>query len=136
MAPEQARGRSAGKRADMWALGCVLYEMLTGRRAFAGEDTSETLAAVIKDDPDWGALPNEPPASIRRLLRRCLAKDPKVRLSDAAVARIEIDDAVVEPQFDTYATRARSRRKERFVWAFALLLTATAAIAAVVLILR
>ena len=136
MAPEQARGKAADKRSDLWAFGCVLFEMLSGRRAFAGEDTSETLAAVIKDDPDWGALPNETPASIRRLLRRCLAKDPKRRLSDAAVARIEIDDAFVEPQFDTSATQTRSRRKERFAWAFALLLAAAAAIAAVVLMLR
>ena len=108
MSPEQARGKPAERRADLWAFGCVLYEMLTGRRAFAGQDTTETLAAVIKDDPDWGALPNETPASIRRLLRRCLAKDPKGRLSDAAVARIEIDDAFVEPRFDTFATQTRS----------------------------
>ena len=130
MAPEQARGRSADKRADLWAFGCVLYEMLTGRRAFAGEDTSETLAAVIKDDPDWGALPNETPPSIRRLLRRCLTKDPKGRLSDAAVARIEIDEALGEPQVDTYATQTTSRRKERFAWASALLLVGAVAIVA------
>jgi Tol biopolymer transport system component len=136
MAPEQARGKAADKASDLWAFGCVLFEMLSGRRAFAGEDASETLAAVIKDDPDWGALPNETPASIRRLLRRCLAKDPKRRLSDAAVARIEIDDAFVEPQFDTSATQTGTRRKERFAWAFALLLAAAAAIAAVVLMLR
>jgi eukaryotic-like serine/threonine-protein kinase len=136
MAPEQARGRSADKRADLWGFGCVLYEMLTGRRAFAGENTSDTLAAVIKDDPDWGALPHETPTSIRRLLRRCLAKDPKGRLSDAAAARIEIEDAFVEPQFDTYARQTRSRRKERFAWAFALLLAVAAAIATVVLVRR
>ena len=131
MAPEQARGQSADKRTDLWAFGCVLYEMLTGRRAFAGQDPGETLAAVIKDEPDWGALPNETPPSIRRLLRRCLMKDPKGRLSDAAVARIEIDEALGEPQIDTYATQTTSRRKERFAWASALLLVGAVAIVAV-----
>ena len=131
MAPEQARGRPADKRCDLWAFGCVLYEMLTGRRPFAGQDTSETLAAVIKDDPDWGALPNETPPSIRRLLRRCLAKDTKGRLSDAAVARIEIDEALGEPQADTYATKTTSRRKERFAWVSAALVVGAVAIAAI-----
>src|SRR5262245_37211543 len=129
MSPEQARGKPAEKRADLWAFGCVLYEMLTGRRAFAGQDTTETLAAVIKDDPDWRALPDETPPSIRRLLRRCLTKDPKGRLSDAAVARIEIDEALGDPQVDTYATQKMSRRKERFAWASVVLLVGAAAIA-------
>src|SRR5262245_2629886 len=129
MAPEQARGRFADKRADLWAFGCVLYEMLTGRRPFVGQDTAETLAAVIKSDPDWGALPDETPPSIRRLLRRCLAKDPKGRLSDAAVARIEIDEAPGEPPVDTYANQKMSRRKERFAWASVVLLVGAAAIA-------
>jgi Tol biopolymer transport system component len=131
MAPEQARGKPADKCSDLWAFGCVLYEMLTGRRPFAGEHTSETLAAVIKDDPDWRALTDETPASIRRLLRRCLAKDPKRRLPDAAVARIEIDEAFAEPQLDTTSTEAKSRRKERFAWAVALLLVTASAVAAV-----
>ena len=93
MSPEQARGKPADKRSDIWAFGCVLYEMLIGARAFPGEDISETLAAVIKSDANFGLLPASTPDAIRRLLRRCLAKNPKNRLSDAAVARIEIDDA-------------------------------------------
>jgi Tol biopolymer transport system component len=103
--------------------------MLSGRRAFAGDDTSETLAAVIKDEPDWSALQRETPPSIRRLLRRCLAKDPRSRLSDAAVARLEIDDARVEPLPDVL-THSTSRRRERFAWASALVLIAAAAVAA------
>ena len=135
MSPEQARGKPADKRADLWAFGCVLFEMLSGRRAFAGQDTTETLAAVIKDDPDWGALPDETPPSIRRLLRRCLAKDPKGRLSDAAVARIEIDEALSGPP-DVPAVAKSSRRRERFVWATALTLTGSLAVVAIVWALR
>ncbi len=109
--------------------------MLTGRRAFAGEDTSETLAAVIKDDPDWGALPQSTPSAIRRLLRRCLAKDPKARAADASIARIEIDDALTSPDRDVFAART-SRRAERLAWVAALALVAAAGIAATVWALR
>src|SRR4030095_4290533 len=90
MSPEQAKGRTADRRSDMWAFGCVLYEMLSGTRAFAGDDVSDTLAAVVRGEPDWTALPQETPAPIWRLLRRCLAKDPKIRIADASTARIEI----------------------------------------------
>ena len=76
MAPEQARGRLVDKRADVWAFGCVLFEMLAGRRPFDGGDISEVLAGVIKSDPDWALLPVETPTAIRRLLGRCLQKDP------------------------------------------------------------
>src|ERR1700736_3735562 len=79
MSPEQAKGRAADKRSDMWAFGCVLYEMLTGKRAFAGEDVSETLAFVITKEPDWAALPPIRPP-IRTLLRRCMEKDRRRRL--------------------------------------------------------
>src|SRR5439155_4678486 len=82
MAPEQARGKAVDKRADIWAFGCVLYEMLSGRRAFAGEEISDTLAYVITKDVDWSALPADTPPHIRRLLRRCIEKDPKKRLRD------------------------------------------------------
>ncbi len=82
MSPEQARGQAIDKRTDIWAFGCVLYEMLTGVRAFAGDEVSDTLAFVITKDPAWSALPASTPASIRRLLRRCLAKDRRQRLSD------------------------------------------------------
>ncbi|MCC7010824.1 MAG: protein kinase [Acidobacteria bacterium] len=97
MAPEQARGRQADKRADIWAFGCVLFEMLTGRRAFHGETVSDTLASVLRSDPDWSALPLETPEPIRRLLRRCLVKDVQARLSDIGVARLEIADALAAP---------------------------------------
>jgi serine/threonine-protein kinase len=92
MSPEQARGRVVDRRADIWAFGVVLYEMLSGRRAFAGEDVSLTLASVLKDDVDWKALPPDLPPSIVRMLRRCLEKDPRRRLSAIGDARLELDD--------------------------------------------
>src|SRR5262245_33243367 len=92
MSPEQAKGQTVDKRSDIWAFGCVLYEMLTGKRVFSGDDVSETLAAVLRADPDWRALPADAPASIRRLLHRCLEKDRKRRLADVADARLELDD--------------------------------------------
>ena len=92
MAPEQARGKAVDKRADVWAFGCVLYEILAGQRAFGGDEVSDTLAFVITKDIDWNALPVDTPASIRRLLRRCLEKDPKRRQHDIADARIELDE--------------------------------------------
>src|SRR5262245_4891492 len=101
MSPEQAKGRPVDKRADLWAFGCVFYEMLTGSRAFEGEDVSDTLANVLKSDPDWSALPATTPAPIRTLLRRCLQKDRKRRLADAADARLEIDDALSAPVADS-----------------------------------
>jgi eukaryotic-like serine/threonine-protein kinase len=94
MAPEQAKGKPVDRRADIWAFGCVLYEMLTGRRAFKGEDITDTLTAVLRDEPDWTALPAETPAHVRVLLRRCLVKDPKQRLRDIGDARLTLQDAV------------------------------------------
>lgn len=88
MSPEQARGKRVDKRADIWAFGVLLYEMLTGRRPFDGETTSDLLAAVLKTEPNWDALPTDLPAVIRKLLRRCLEKDPKLRLRDIGEARI------------------------------------------------
>src|SRR5262245_39257232 len=92
MSPEQAKGRPADKRSDVWAFGCVLFEMLTGRRPFAGEDVAETLAQVLTKEPGWSLLPPETPPSIRRLLRRCLERDRSRRLADIADARLEIDE--------------------------------------------
>ena len=91
MSPEQARGLAVDKRTDIWAFGCVLYEMLTGRVAFAGETISDSIARILEREPDWSALPATTPAPIRRLLLRCLAKDPKKRLRDIGDVRIEID---------------------------------------------
>jgi len=86
MSPEQAKGREADKRSDLWAFGCVLYEMLTGKRAFEGEDVSDTLAAVLRGEPSWSALPAGTPPTIATLLRGCLAKDARVRVRDASTA--------------------------------------------------
>jgi len=97
MSPEQAKGREADKRSDLWAFGCVLFEMLTGKRAFEGDDVSDTLAAVLRADPDWGALPAPTPGAARVLLRRCLEKDRKRRAADAVYARLEIDAALDNP---------------------------------------
>jgi serine/threonine protein kinase/Tol biopolymer transport system component len=134
MSPEQARGKPADKRSDIWAFGCVLYEMLTGARAFPGDDLSETLAAVIKSGPDWDALSPETPGSIHRLLRRCLNKERKARLGDAASLRIEIDEAQSEPE----STRSvpRSFRKERIVWATGVALLALISALAVAAMVR
>src|SRR4030095_1852845 len=94
MSPEQAKGRPADKRSDIWAFGCVLYEMLTGVRVFDGEDVAETIAAVIRTTPDWSRLPPSTPQSIRRLLRRCLEKDRKERLPHIGAARLEVKEAL------------------------------------------
>jgi serine/threonine protein kinase len=122
MSPEQARGRTVDKRADVWAFGCVLFEMISGRRAFEGDDVTETLAAVVKSEPPWSALPATTPPSIRRLIERCLRKDPARRLRDIADAKLDIDDALSEPaapaSIDT--PRRSSGTRERWLWAAAL----------------
>lgn len=91
MSPEQARGIGVDKRTDVWAFGCVLYDMLTGRRAFDGETTTDLLAAILQREPDWSALPTTTPPAIDRLLRHCLEKDPRRRLRDIGDALPEID---------------------------------------------
>ena len=96
MSPEQAKGRPIDKRADIFAFGCVVYEMLTGKRAFDGEDVSEILARVIEREPDWSALPANTPPGIRRLLRRCLEKNVKERRRDAGDVIADIDDATTD----------------------------------------
>ena len=92
MSPEQARGLSVDKRTDIWAFGCVLYEMLTGRTVFTAETVSDHLAAILERDPDWTVLPEATPRDLRRVLRRCLAKDPTRRLQAIGDARLEIED--------------------------------------------
>ena len=94
MAPEQARGKPVDRRADIWAFGCVLYELVTGRRAFDGEDTADVLARLIEREPDWNALSAKTPADVRRLLMRCLTKDAKGRLRDIGEARFTLDEVL------------------------------------------
>jgi Tol biopolymer transport system component len=97
MSPEQARGKPVDRRTDIWAFGCVLFEMLTGRKTFDGGDTvSDAVAAILKSEPDWSAMPAETPAHIRRLLRRCLQKDPQKRLPHIGLARLEIDEGLAD----------------------------------------
>ncbi|MDA2939314.1 protein kinase, partial [Acidobacteria bacterium AH-259-A15] len=98
MSPEQAKGKSVDKRADVWALGCVLYELLTGKRAFHGETITETVAKVLESEPDWEALPENTPGNIRTLLHRCLHKDSNDRFRDIGDARIEIKHALSKPK--------------------------------------
>ena len=111
MSPEQARGRSIDRRSDVWAFGCVLYEMLTARPAFGRATIAETLAAILEREPDWERLPPGLPASIRRVLRRCLEKDPRRRLHHIADARIEIEDAVSNPEAVVSAPGSASNRR-------------------------
>ncbi len=136
MSPEQARGKPVDRRADIWAFGCVLYEMLAGRRVFDGETMSDTLAATLTADPDWSALPPETSSRLRLLLRRCLAKDPRQRLHAIADARFEIEEALTpgsgEDDADPKAGRPHARRASRRAkLAWALLGTVLAASVAV-----
>ena len=109
MSPEQARGKACDKRTDIWAFGCVLYELLTGRQAFQGETTTEILAAVLRGEPDWQTLPETTPLSIRALLRRCLQKDMNKRARDAGDARIEIEEALAAPVTAELTTAAPTK---------------------------
>jgi serine/threonine protein kinase/WD40 repeat protein len=97
MSPEQATGRPVDKRADIWAFGCILYECLTGKRAFPGDTVTESMAAVLRGEPDWNALPAGTPANVRAVLRRCLQKNPKERLRDIGDARIEVGESATYP---------------------------------------
>jgi Tol biopolymer transport system component len=110
MSPEQARGETLDQRTDVWAFGCVLYEMLTARRAFGGATASDAMAAVLQGEPDWSALPAATPGRVRRLLIRCLAKDLTRRLHAAADARLEIDDALATPAADATVGPGADRR--------------------------
>jgi eukaryotic-like serine/threonine-protein kinase len=109
MSPEQAGGVQVDARTDIWAFGCVLYEMLTGQRAFPGETISDAIAAILEREPRWDRLPEGTPESVRRLLRRCLTKDPRQRLRHIADARIEIDEALVARTSPAPATEPATR---------------------------
>jgi Tol biopolymer transport system component len=128
MSPEQARGVSVDKRSDIWAFGCVLYEMLTGRPAFPGATVSDTIAKILEREPDWSALPAATPAPVRRLLLRCLAKHPRQRMRDIGDARIEID-AIDEalPGLSEPSTVPAAAVKARATWLAWVALVALAA---------
>jgi len=111
MSPEQARGKPVDKRADIWAFGCVLFEMLTGASAFARETVTDTIVAVVGAEPEWQSLPSETPAGIRRVLTRCLQKDAKQRLHDIADARLELEDAIATPVEPAAASTPRRRSR-------------------------
>jgi serine/threonine-protein kinase len=110
MAPEQARGRPVDKRADIWAFGCVLFEMLSGQRAFRGDDVSETLASVLRQDVEWAGLPPSTPATVRRLLGRCLERDVKMRLRDIGEARVALAAPDDSPAAQVPAAHPVTRR--------------------------
>ena len=136
MSPEQARGKRVDRRADIWAFGCMLYEMLSGRAAFTGETTSDILASVIRAEPDWSSLPGSVPPRIRELLHRCLQKESKQRLRDIGDARIIIEEALSgSVASDTVPAGAltHSFRYRGVVWAWAVAGLALGAVGAVVI---
>jgi serine/threonine-protein kinase len=111
MAPEQARGRVADKRCDVWAFGCLLYEMLSGRRAFVGDEVADIVAAILRAEPDWNALPAGVPPNIRSVIQRCLVKDRKARIPDMAVVRFMLDEPPVPAATSAGAAPAGSLRQ-------------------------
>ena len=139
MSPEQSRGKTVTKATDIWAFGCVLYEMLTGKQAFPGEDVTDILAAVVRGEPDWSSLPKDTPPAIRTLLQRCLRKNRPERLQDAASVRIEIADVLSGATPTTFEAATAAPHKSRERWAgvaAAVLLIATVALGAWVTVLR
>ena len=114
MSPEQARGKTVDRRADVWAFGCVLYEMLVGTRPFAGDDVSQTIARVIERDPDWEALARVAPPAVVRVVRRCLQKDVHQRLRDIGDVRLQLFDAVAQPEHELTAQAGPAAHRGRF----------------------
>jgi Tol biopolymer transport system component len=125
MSPEQARGQAVDARADIWAFGCVLFEMLTARKAFGGETISDTIACILERPPDWSALPTTTPSNVRRVLTHCLEKDPNRRWRDIRDVRIELDESDEAVGRASAVSAAGSRWVERTAWS-ALLLTGIA----------
>ena len=109
MSPEQAKGRAADKRSDVWSFGCVVFEMLTGRRTFEGEDVTDTIAAVVRDEPNLTLLPSNVPAHVRLLLKKCLEKDRRARVSDIAVARFLLAESIPSTPASTASSGSRRR---------------------------
>ncbi len=133
MSPEQAKGGAVDKRADVWAFGACLYEALTGERAFQGDSAQDVLGSVLKLDPAWDALPSATPTPLRRLLRRCLEKNPNDRLRDIGDARLELCEAFATPASDEPTTREVSKERRSLSLARASVVTGavTAAIAVI-----
>jgi Tol biopolymer transport system component len=131
MSPEQARGQAVDKRTDVWAFGCVLYEMLTGRAPFARDTMSDTLAAILEHKPDWEKLPKATPAAVRRLLERCLTKPQRQRLRDLGDAQLEIADALAAPTASMAPQTKVSSARTSVWWAAALVGTIIVTSAAV-----
>ena len=132
MAPEQARGKVVDRRADIWAFGCVLFEMLSSRRPFDGTDIADALAKILEREPDWSALPETTPAPVRKLIARCLAKDPRQRLRDIGEARILIDDLIagrIDPEPVRTVTAPAPVRRSLLPWALAAIATVVALVA-------
>jgi len=128
MSPEQARGKLVDRRVDIWAFGCVLFEMLTGTQTFGGDTVSDAVAAILRGDVDWRALPADTPPAIGRLLRRCLEKDPQKRLPHIGVARLEIDEALSgAPPPPRASPPPATVGRERVVWLAVAVLGAIAA---------
>ena len=102
MSPEQARGQSVDRRTDIWSFGCMLYECLAGKRPFTGKTRADLLGAILSEEPDWNALPDEVPPTIKLMLRRCLTKDRRKRLQDIGDARIELEHAIDDPSSSAF----------------------------------
>src|SRR5262249_38607804 len=130
MSPEQTRGLAIDKRTDIWAMGCVLYELLTRRRPFRGETYSDTIAAVLEREPDWDALPPSTPPKVRGLLQRCLRKDLRRRARDAGDIAIEIEEGLAEPAGAQPSGVAAVRPRSPWLRAVPLLVATTAIAAA------
>ena len=129
MSPEQARGQTVDKRTDIWAFGCVLYEMLTRRRAFGRETFSDTIAAILEHTPDWSALPPDAPSGVRRLLERCLEKNPRRRFRDIGDVQLELEDIGARPQSSTTSITHAPATGQRFGWPFFIAAAAAAVLA-------
>jgi serine/threonine protein kinase/Tol biopolymer transport system component len=134
MSPEQARGKAVDRRADIWSFGVLLWEMLSGKALFAGDTVTDVIAAVVTKEPDLAALPKATPPAVRRLLSRCLRKDPRTRLPDIGAARLELQDVLAGTAAEAAPSSAdidevrrtehRSRSRERWLWAVALVVAA------------
>ncbi len=131
MSPEQARGKAVDARCDVWAFGCVLFEMLTGARAFDGATFTDVLASIVTSEPDWQALPAATPHQVRSLVARCLRKDPAERLRDIADGRFQIEEAMHERSTTVVERPPASRMRERMAWIAAALSACAAVLLAV-----